>query len=110
MPESSVDTLLAEAQSAPFRPGRSKLEMHRDVICELRRKCWTYAEIAGWLKMHGVDATTSNVHRFFQTIKYSKSRTVAATPPPVPPAPLPTAPIESGKPKRQIRFNIRESE
>jgi len=108
MPESSVDTLLAEAQSAPFRPGRSKLEMHRDVICELRRKHWTYEEIAGWLKMRGVEATTSNVHRFFQTIKYSKPRGVETAP--TPPAPLPAVPVQSEKPKRKIRFNIRESE
>ena len=108
MSESSVDNLLVEAQSAPFRPGRSKLEMHRDVICELRRKHWTYAEIAGWLKMRGVGATTSNVHRFFQTIKYSKSRGMEPTP--TPSAPPPTAPVESEKPKRKIRFNIRETE
>jgi transposase len=107
MPESSVDTLLAEARSAPFRPGRSKLEMHRDVICELRRKHWTYADIAGWLKMRGVDATTSNVHRFFQTIKYSKTRLTESAPPP---PPMPAAPIVPEKPKRKIRFNIREPE
>lgn len=105
MSDSSVaDSLLAEAQSAPARPGRSKLETHRAAICELRRKRWTFAEIAGWLKQRGVSATTSNVHRFFQANK-RQPQTVEALP--MPPA-LPTAPMEA-KPKRKIRFNLRES-
>jgi transposase len=65
----SYDLLLAEALAAPARPGRSKLERYRATICELRRKGWTFAQIANWLKERGVGATTSNVHRFFSKVK-----------------------------------------
>jgi hypothetical protein len=70
MSQSSADSLLAEAQAAPAQPGRSKLEAHRAAICELRRKGWTFAQIANWLKERRVGATTSNVHRLFCKVKY----------------------------------------
>jgi len=102
MSPSSPDSLLAEAQSAPVNSSRSKLEMHRAVICELRRKRWTFARIADWLKERGVSATTSNVHRFFRQTKHMPQITEPA---PAPSAP-PPGPIEAEKPKRKIRFNI----
>ena len=43
---------------------RSKLEPHREAIFTLRRKHWTYGEIAGWLNEHGVSITLSSVHRY----------------------------------------------
>src|SRR2546426_9543142 len=43
---------------------RSKLEPHREAIFTLRRKHWSYGEIAGWLNEHGVSITLSSVHRF----------------------------------------------
>jgi len=46
MSQSSTDSLLTEAQSAPVKPSRSKLETHRAAISELRRKRWTFVEIA----------------------------------------------------------------
>jgi transposase len=102
MSQLSTDSLLAEAQSAPGKPSRSKLETHRAAISELRRKRWTFAEIADWLRERGVSATTSNVHRFFRQSK--------PTPPSLEPvraqsAP-PPAPVDAEKPKRKIRFNI----
>jgi len=66
MSQSSTDSLLTEAQSAPVKSSRSKLETYRAAISELRRKRWTFAEIADWLRERGVSATTSNVHRFFR--------------------------------------------
>src|SRR5437762_8262780 len=46
------------------RRTRSKLEPHREAIFTLRRKNWTYREIAKWLNEHGVSITLSSVHRF----------------------------------------------
>ena len=102
MSQSSTDSLLTEAQSAPVKPSRSKLETYRSAISELRRKRWTFAEIAEWLRERGVSATTSNVHRFFRQSK--------PTPPSIEPvraqsAP-PPAPVDAEQPKRKIRFNI----
>jgi len=102
MSQSSADSLLEEAQSAPAKPSRSKLETHRAVIGELRRKRWTFAEIAGWLRERGVSATTSNVHRFF---RQSKPILQPVEPVRAPSAP-PPAPVDAEKPKRKIRYNI----
>jgi len=44
----------------------SKLEPHREAIFTLRRKHWTYGQIAKWLNEHGVAVTLSSVHRFCQ--------------------------------------------
>jgi hypothetical protein len=103
MSPSSQDSLLDEAQSAPVKPSRSKLEIHRAAIGELRRKRWTFGEIAEWLKERGVSATTSNVHRFF---RQSKPMPPSIGPAPAPPIPPPPAPVEAEKPKRKIRYNI----
>jgi transposase len=102
MSQSSTDSLLTEAQSAPAKPSRSKLETHRAAISELRRKRWTFAEIAEWLRERGVSATTSNVHRFFRQSKptpLSLEQVRAQSAPP-------SAPVDAEKPKRKIRFNI----
>ncbi len=52
------------AESEKERRTRSKLEPHREAIFTLRRKHWTYGEIAKWLNEHGVSITLSSVHRF----------------------------------------------
>ena len=102
MSQSSTDSLLVEAQSAPVKANRSKLETYRATISELRRKRWTFAEIADWLRKRGVSATTSNVHRFFRQSKH--------TPPSIEPvraqSASPPAPVDAEKPKRKIRYNI----
>jgi transposase len=102
MSQSSTDSLLTEAQSAPVKPGRSKLQTYWPAISELRRKRWTFAEIADWLRERGVSATTSNVHRFFRQSKHTpqtcEPARAQAAPPPVP--------VDAEKPKRKIRFNI----
>src|SRR6266700_7554952 len=46
------------------RRTRSKLEPHREAIFTLRRKHWTYRQIAKWLNEHGVAVTFPAVYRF----------------------------------------------
>ena len=53
---------LAENEST--RKTRSKLEAHREAIFALRRKHWTYRQIAQWLNAHGVPVTSPSVYRF----------------------------------------------
>jgi hypothetical protein len=98
---------LEQAQAAPAKPGRSKLEEHRATIFELRHKRWTYAAIAAWLRERGIEATTSNVHRYCQAAR----RATASRPPLQPkaepqPQPPPTAPTGEAKAKRKYRFNL----
>jgi hypothetical protein len=65
--------LQPQAEIETARRTRSKLEIHRDAIIELRRKHWTHRQIAGWLNERGVNITLSAVHRFCQ-------RTIARRP------------------------------
>src|SRR5881396_307672 len=58
--------LQSAAESENERRTRSKLEPHREAIFNLRRKHWTYGEIAKWLNEHGVSVTLSSVHRYCQ--------------------------------------------
>ena len=52
------------AEAEQERRTRSKLDPHRAAILTLRRKHWSYGEIAKWLNEHGVSITLSSVHRF----------------------------------------------
>ncbi len=56
--------LQPSAENEAERRTRSKLEPHREAIFILRRKHWTYAAIAKWLKEHGVSITLSSMQRF----------------------------------------------
>ena len=56
--------LQSAAETEKERRTRSKLEPHREAIFALRRKHWTYGEIAKWLNEHGIAITLSSVHRF----------------------------------------------
>lgn len=58
--------LQPSAESEPERRTRSELEPHREAIFTLRRKHWTYSEIAKWLNERGVNITLSSVHRYCQ--------------------------------------------
>jgi hypothetical protein len=58
--------LQSAAENEKERRTRSKLESHREAIFTLRRKHWTYGEIARWLNQHGVSVTLSSVHRYCQ--------------------------------------------
>jgi len=56
--------LQSAAENEPTRRTRSKLEAHREAIFALRRKHWTYRQIAQWLNEHGVAVTSPSVYRF----------------------------------------------
>ena len=56
--------LQSQAENESTRRTRSKLEAHREAILALRRKHWTYRQIAQWLNKHGVPVTFSSVYRF----------------------------------------------
>jgi hypothetical protein len=56
--------LQPQAENEPVRRTRSKLEAHREAIFALRRKHWTYGQIAAWLNERGVQTTLTSVYRF----------------------------------------------
>jgi|SRR6185437_7759122 len=56
--------LQQQAENEKERSTRSKLEAHREAILALRRKHWTYRQIAQWLNRHGVSVTFPSVYRF----------------------------------------------
>jgi hypothetical protein len=61
------------AQAEQERRTRSKLEPHREAILTLRRKHWTYRQIAKWLNEHGVTISYPAVYYFCE-------RTIARRP------------------------------
>ena len=67
--------LQSAAESETERRTRSKLEPHREAIFALRRKHWTYGQIARWLNEHGVPVTLSSVHRYCQRAVARRPRT-----------------------------------
>ena len=56
--------LQSQAENESPRRTRSKLEAHREAILALRRKHWTYRQIAQWLNERGVPVTFPAVYRF----------------------------------------------
>jgi hypothetical protein len=56
--------LQSAAENEQPRRTRSKLEAHREVIFTLRRKHWTYGQIAAWLNERGIQTTLTSVYRF----------------------------------------------
>ncbi len=56
--------LQPQAENEPARRTRSKLEAHCEVIFTLRRKHWTYKQIAKWLNERGVKTAYTSVYRF----------------------------------------------
>jgi hypothetical protein len=56
--------LQSQAENEKERRTRSKLEAHREAIFTLRRKHWTYRQIAQWLNEHGIMVTFPSVYRF----------------------------------------------
>jgi len=86
--------LQKSAEAEKERRTRSKLEPHREAIFTLRRKHWTYSQIAKWLKEHGVAITLSSVQRFCERavarrpragIVESTEREPSSIPQPTPP-------------------------
>ena len=81
--------LQPSAENEAERRTRSKLEPHREAIFTLRRKHWTYAAIAKWLKEHGVAITLSSVQRFCERAIARRPRAANTTDEPM------TKPLES---------------
>jgi hypothetical protein len=63
------------AEAEQERRTRSRLEPHREAIFALRRKHWTYGQIAKWLNEHGIAITLSSVHRFCERAVARRPRT-----------------------------------
>jgi len=53
-----------QAENETPRRTRSKLEDQREAIFTLRRKHWTYRQIAQWLNERGMAVTHTAVYRF----------------------------------------------
>lgn len=60
-------TLLSLLETIPQKPPRSKLETHRELIRQLRRKGCTYRDIVRILHERvGIDVAISTVHSFIK--------------------------------------------
>ena len=63
-------------QSLPEKPYRSKLEPHRELIRELRRKGRTYREVARLFEEQlGLHASLSTLHSFVKVRAKHRKRT-----------------------------------
>jgi spermidine synthase len=99
--------LQPQAENEQARRTRSKLEAHREAIFALRRKHWTYGQIAKWLNERGVQTTFPSVYRFCE-------RAIARRPRNTSPleveqaAPVftPTPQTTTTKTTNQYRFNL----
>jgi len=98
--------LQSAAENESPRKTRSKLEAHREAIFALRRKHWTYRQIAKWLNEHGVVVTFPSVYRFCERAIARRPRNsspleVEQEPPIFTPTPQTTT-----KTTNQHRFNL----
>jgi hypothetical protein len=101
--------LQSAAESEKERRTRSRLEPHREAIFTLRRKHWTYSQIAQWLNEHGVAITLSSVQRFCERAVARRPRADIES------LPLESQPLSStqqttqtkSEPKK-YRFNMEE--
>lgn len=83
-PSTNVDqhTILAELADLPPKPPRSKLEPHRELIRELRRKGRTYREVAKLFSERlGLYVAPSTLHSFVKVRAKHRKRTQYELPP-----------------------------
>jgi hypothetical protein len=100
--------LQPQAEIEPARRTRSRLEAHREVIFTLRRKHWTYGQIAAWLNERGVQTTLTSVYRFCERAIARRPRNnnaleIEQEKPIFVPKPQPTT---KQMPMQQHRFNL----
>jgi hypothetical protein len=105
-PEQKMN-LQPQAENEPVRRTRSRLEAHREAILALRRKHWTYGQIAAWLNERGVQTTLTSVYRFCERAIARRPRNaspleVEQTAPIFTPTPQTT----TTKTTNQYRFNL----
>ena len=75
-------TVLAELAGLPPKPPRSKLEPHRELIRELRRKGRTYREVAHLFHDRlGLHVALSTLHSFVKVRAKHRKRTQFELPP-----------------------------
>jgi len=68
-------TLLSLLETIPQKPPRSKLETHRELIRQLRRKGWTYRDIVRILHERvGLDVAFSTIHSFVKVRPSTESK------------------------------------
>lgn len=68
-------TLLSLLDSIPQKPPRSKLETHRELIRQLRRKGCTYRDIVRILRERvGLDVAVSTIHSFIKVGANTESK------------------------------------
>ena len=99
--------LQPQAENEQVRRTRSKLEAHREAIFALRRKHWTYGQIAKWLNERGVQTTLTSVYRFCERTIARRPR--SGSPLEVeqePPIFTPTPQTTTNKTTNQYRFNL----
>ena len=105
--------LQSAAQAEQERRTRSKLEPHREAILTLRRKHWTYRQIAKWLNEHGVTVSHPAVYYFCERTIARRPRdagtSAAAMPDTLESQPLSIPKTTTTQPKtepKKHRFNL----
>lgn len=104
------------AQAEQERRTRSKLEPHREAILTLRRKHWTYRQIAKWLNEHGVAISHPAVYHFCERTIARRPRDAGASAAPIPdtlesqPLSIPktTTTTQTKTEPKKYRFNIED--
>lgn len=75
-------TLLSLLETIPQKPPRSKLETHRELIRQLRRKGCTYRDIVRILHERvGLDVAISTIHSFVKVRAKHRKQTQYELPP-----------------------------
>jgi hypothetical protein len=111
-------TNIADLADLPPKPPRSKLEPHRELIRELRRKGRTYRDIARIFRERlNLSVTPSTIHSFVKVRAKHRKRTQFELPPAATDAPSPVSDqIAAFKAKptaeatKRDRFVFRENE
>ena len=98
--------LQTQAENEKERRTRSKLEAHREAIFTLRRKHWTYRQIAQWLNEHGVTVTAPSVYRFCERAIARRPRASASEATEEKPVFIPTPQPQQTTPVKKHRFNL----
>ena len=82
-------TLLSLLDSIPQKPPRSKLEIHRELIRQLRRKGCTYRDIVRILHERvGLDVAVSTIHSFIKVRAKHRKQVQYELPPLEPQSPM----------------------
>jgi hypothetical protein len=113
-------TIVVDLTSLPPKPPRSKLEPHRELIRELRRKGRTYRDIARILGDRvGLSVTFSTIHSFIKVRAKHRKQVQYELPPLIAPETIPSNTAEriaalktrpSVKTEKPAPFEFQENE